>query len=137
MTNTPELRDHCIGHSSNDLETTRRVVQLGRENAPELRDHRIGILIKHRRQTEFYASLKNDTKECAFAAQEVHTYPKSHHELNIWQRISPLKLRVLQARLTPASRKASLNQDKSTYTSGEQEQLIELSSFSMCSTLQS
>jgi hypothetical protein len=100
MTNTPELRDHCIGHSSNDLETTRRVVQLGRENAPELRDHRIGILIKHRRQTEFYASLKHDTKECAFAAQEVHTYPKSHHELNIWQRISPLKLRVLQPRLT-------------------------------------
>jgi hypothetical protein len=32
--------------------------------------------------------------------------------------------------------KASLNQDKSTYTSGEQEQLIELSSFNMCSTLQ-
>jgi hypothetical protein len=36
----------------------------------------------------------------------------------------------------PASHKASLNQDKHTYTSGEQEQLIELSSFNMCSTLQ-
>jgi hypothetical protein len=34
------------------------------------------------------------------------------------------------------SGKASLNQDKSTYTSGEQVQLIELSSFNMCSTLQ-
>jgi hypothetical protein len=36
----------------------------------------------------------------------------------------------------PVSRKASFNQDKNTYTSGEQEQLIELPSFSMCSTLQ-
>jgi hypothetical protein len=41
------------------------------------------------------------------------------------------------AKAYPVSRKASLNQDKSTYTSGEQEQLIELSSFNMCSTLQS
>jgi hypothetical protein len=40
------------------------------------------------------------------------------------------------AKTYPVSRKASLNQDKSTYTSGEQEQLIELSSFNMCSTLQ-
>jgi hypothetical protein len=36
----------------------------------------------------------------------------------------------------PTSHKASLNQDKITYTSGEQEQLIELSSFSICSTVQ-
>jgi hypothetical protein len=36
----------------------------------------------------------------------------------------------------PVSRKASLNQNKSTYTSGEQEQLIELSNFSICSTVQ-
>jgi hypothetical protein len=36
----------------------------------------------------------------------------------------------------PASHKASHNQDKSTYTSGEQEQLIELSNFSMCSIVQ-
>jgi hypothetical protein len=28
-----------------------------------------------------------------------HTSPKSHHELNIWQSISPLKMRVLQPRL--------------------------------------
>jgi hypothetical protein len=33
------------------------------------------------------------------------------------------------------SHKLSLNQDKITYTSGEQDKLIELSSFSMCSTL--
>jgi hypothetical protein len=31
---------------------------------------------------------------------EEHISPKSHHELNIWQRISPLKVRVLQPRLT-------------------------------------
>jgi hypothetical protein len=41
------------------------------------------------------------------------------------------------AKTYPVSRKASLNQDKNTYTSGEQEQLVELSSFNMCSTLQS
>jgi hypothetical protein len=40
------------------------------------------------------------------------------------------------AKTYPTSRKASLNQDKSTYTSGEQEQLIELLSFSICSTVQ-
>jgi hypothetical protein len=37
----------------------------------------------------------------------------------------------------PASRKATLKKNKNTYTSGDQEQLIELSSFNMCSTLQS
>jgi hypothetical protein len=56
-------------------------------------------IIKYRIETEFYASLKHETKECAFAAQEAHTSPKSHHELNIWQSISPLKVRVLQPRL--------------------------------------
>jgi hypothetical protein len=56
-------------------------------------------IIKHRIQTEFQANLKHETKECAFAAQEAHTSLKSHHELNIWQRISPLKVRVLQPSL--------------------------------------
>jgi hypothetical protein len=41
------------------------------------------------------------------------------------------------AKTYPVSRKVSLNQDKNTYTSGEQEQLIELLSFNMCSILQS
>jgi hypothetical protein len=40
------------------------------------------------------------------------------------------------AKTYPVSHKASLNKDKNTYISGEQEQLIELSSFSMSSTLQ-
>jgi hypothetical protein len=40
------------------------------------------------------------------------------------------------AKTYPVSRKACLNQDKITYTSGEQEQLIELSSFNMRSILQ-
>jgi hypothetical protein len=56
-------------------------------------------IIKHRIQTKFLASLKHETKEHAFAAQYPYTSPKSHHELNIWQRISPLKVRVLQPRL--------------------------------------
>jgi hypothetical protein len=37
----------------------------------------------------------------------------------------------------PTSRKRNLNQDKSTYTSGEQEKLVELSNFNLCSILQS
>jgi hypothetical protein len=41
------------------------------------------------------------------------------------------------AKTYPASRKASFKRDESTYTSGEQEQLIELLSFNMSSTLQS
>jgi hypothetical protein len=41
-----------------------------------------------------------------------------------------------QSEGAPASCKASYNQDKSTYTSGEQEQLIVLSNFSICSTVQ-
>jgi hypothetical protein len=40
------------------------------------------------------------------------------------------------AKTYPASLKASHNQDKSTYTSDEQEQLIELSRFNMCLILQ-
>jgi hypothetical protein len=56
-------------------------------------------IIKHIIQIEFSAIIKHETKECAFAAQEAHTSPKSHHELNIWQRISPLKVRVLHPRL--------------------------------------
>jgi hypothetical protein len=44
--------------------------------------------------------------------------------------------KVAQIKTYPVSHKLSLNQDKSTYTSGEQEQVIEFSSFSMCSTLQ-
>jgi hypothetical protein len=43
---------------------------------------------------------------------------------------------VAQIETYPTSLKESLNQDKSTYTTGEQEQLIELSGFNMCSTLQ-
>jgi hypothetical protein len=40
------------------------------------------------------------------------------------------------AKTYPVSHQESLNQDKNTYASGEQEQLIKLSSFNMCSTLQ-
>jgi hypothetical protein len=43
---------------------------------------------------------------------------------------------VAQIETYPTSREESLNQDKSTYTSSEQEQLIELLNFSMCLTLQ-
>jgi hypothetical protein len=69
---------------------------LGTTNTPELQDHCIEIIIKHIIQTEFYTSLKHETKECTFAAQEAHTSPKSHHKLNIWQMISLLKVRVLK-----------------------------------------
>jgi hypothetical protein len=65
-----------------------------------------------------------------------HTSPKSHHELNIWQRNFTSQNEGAPAKTYPASREASPNQDKNIYTSGEQEQLISLSSFNMCSTLQ-
>jgi hypothetical protein len=39
------------------------------------------------------------TRQHALLAQEAHTSPKSHHELNIWQRISLLKLRLLKMRI--------------------------------------
>jgi hypothetical protein len=45
--------------------------------------------------------------------------------------------KVAQTKTYPASHKLSVNQGKNTYTCGEQEQLIELSSFNMCSTFQS
>jgi hypothetical protein len=41
--NTPELRDHRIGHSSNDLYTARRVARLDTANTLEVRNHYIGI----------------------------------------------------------------------------------------------
>jgi hypothetical protein len=40
------------------------------------------------------------TKECAFAAQEAHASLKSHRELNIWQRISLLEVRLPKSSLT-------------------------------------
>jgi hypothetical protein len=49
----------------------------------------------------------------------------------------PSESEVAQIKTYPTSRRASLKRDKSTYTSGEHEQLIELSSFNMCSALQS
>jgi hypothetical protein len=52
-------------------------------------------------QIEFYTSSKHKTNECAFAAQESHTSPKSHHELNIWQRISLFKVKLPKSRLIP------------------------------------
>jgi hypothetical protein len=45
--------------------------------------------------------------------------------------------KVAQTKTYLASHKLSLNQDKNTYTCGEQEQLIKLSSFNICSILQS
>jgi hypothetical protein len=43
---------------------------------------------------------------------------------------------VVQIKTYPTSHKASLKRDKSTDTNGEQEQLIDWSSFNMSSTLQ-
>jgi hypothetical protein len=53
--------------------------------------------MKHKIQTEFSASLKHKIKERALLA---HTSPKSHHELNIWQKISLLKAGLPKSRLT-------------------------------------
>jgi hypothetical protein len=44
--------------------------------------------------------FEHKTKECALLAQEAHTPSKSHHELNIWQRVSLLKVRLPKLKLT-------------------------------------
>jgi hypothetical protein len=46
-----------------------------------------------------FRGLSTRQHERALLAQEAHTSPKSHHELNIWQRISLLKLRLLKMRI--------------------------------------
>jgi hypothetical protein len=45
-----------------------------------------------------FRSLCTRQYERALLAQEAHTSPKSHHELNILQRISLLQLRFLKER---------------------------------------
>jgi hypothetical protein len=136
MANTPELRDHLLDIPQMTSRPHRGLHDWVRQTPWSFKIIILKSIIKHKIQAEFYASLKHEAKECVFAAQEAHTSSKSHHELNIWQIISPLKSERAPAKTYPASRKASLNQDKSTYTSGEQVQLIELSSFSICSTVQ-
>jgi hypothetical protein len=54
-------------------------------------------------------------------AQEAHASSKSHHELKICQKDFTPLTQVVQTKTYPASCKLSLNQDKSTYTCGEQE----------------
>jgi hypothetical protein len=93
--------------------------------------------MKHKIQTKFYVSLKYKTKECALLTQEAHTSPKSHHELNIWQSISLLKVRLPKSRLTQQVANYVSIKIKALIHVGEQVQLIELSSFNMCSTMQS
>jgi hypothetical protein len=43
-----------------------------------------------------FRSLSTRQHECALLAQEAHTSLKSHHEVNIWQKISLLKIRFLK-----------------------------------------
>jgi hypothetical protein len=101
MENTPELQDHRIGHLSNDLYTARRVARLGMANTPELQDHHIRFNnMKHKVQTELLDKFKHKIKECVLLAQEAHASSKSHHELNIWQRVSLLKVKLPKTRLT-------------------------------------
>jgi hypothetical protein len=50
--------------------------------------------------------------------------------VGVWD-ITPLT-KVAQTKTYSGSHKLSLNQDKITYTCGEQDKLIELSSFNMC-----
>jgi hypothetical protein len=46
-----------------------------------------------------FRCLSTRQHERALLAQEAHTSPKSHHELNFWQRISLLQLRLLKLRI--------------------------------------
>jgi hypothetical protein len=56
--------------------------------------------MKHKVQTEFLDKFRHKTKESTLLAQETHTSSKSHHELNIWQNVSLLKVRLPKTRLT-------------------------------------
>jgi hypothetical protein len=56
--------------------------------------------MKHKVQTKFLDKFKHKIEECALLAQHAHTSSKFHHELNIWQRVSLLKVRLPKTRLT-------------------------------------
>jgi hypothetical protein len=56
--------------------------------------------MKHMVQTRFLDKFKHKIKECALLVQGAHTSLKSHHELNIWQMVSLLKVRLPKTRLT-------------------------------------
>jgi hypothetical protein len=52
-----------------------------------------------------FRSLSIRQHECALLAQEAYTSSKSHHELNIWQRIFLLKVKFLKIRIIQQVRK--------------------------------
>jgi hypothetical protein len=82
-----------------------------------------------------FIQVESTRQMSVFVAQEAHTSLKSHHELSIFSKDFTSQSEVAQIKTYPISHKASLKRDKSTDTSGEHEQLIELLNFNMCSTL--
>jgi hypothetical protein len=56
--------------------------------------------MKYKVQTKFLDKFKHKTKEYALLAQDAHTSSKSHQELNIWQRVLFIKVRLPKTRLT-------------------------------------
>jgi hypothetical protein len=56
--------------------------------------------LKHNVQSKFLDKFKHKTKKCTLLTQEAHTSSKSHHKLNIWHRVSLLKVRLPKTILT-------------------------------------
>jgi hypothetical protein len=91
-------------------------------STPELCDHHIGILIKHRIQTEFLGKFKaRDKRVCLCGTGGTHL-SKLPSQAKYLAKYFTTQSEGARAKTYPVSHKASLNQDRSTYTSGEQEQ---------------
>jgi hypothetical protein len=97
-----------------------------------------GVLDPDKAQTEVDDAASQEavaTTDVSYVAPQEHRIfnVALHQESNDFTSQS----KVVQISTYHTSPKASLKRDKITYTSGEQELLIELSSFNMCTTLQS
>jgi hypothetical protein len=93
-------------------------------------------IIKHRIQTEFLGKFKaRDKRVCLCSTRGTHLSKVPSWAKHLAKDFTT-QSDGAPAKTCPTSHKASLNQDKNTYTSGEHEQLIKLSSFSICSTVQ-
>jgi hypothetical protein len=137
MANTPELRDHRIGHFLNDLQTTQRVARLGTANTPELQHHHIKIYHSTQNTNWILGKFKaRDKRVWLCGTRGTHLSKVSSWAKHLTNDFTT-QSEGAPVKTYPVSHKTSINQDKDTYTSGEQEQLIELSSFNMCSTVQS
>jgi hypothetical protein len=93
-------------------------------------------IIKHIIQTEFLGKFKaQDKRVCLCGIRGTHLSNVPSWAKHLAKNFTTQN-EGASAKTCPTRCKASLNQDKNTYISGEHGKLIELSSFSICSTMQ-